>query len=216
MTDQIAIPTQLDSENEAPKRVSLEEYLEKYAHDHYEWDNGELIKMSPIRNRHNKLSKYLLHLFDAYFSYRPIGEIQFDPFLMRLNEIGVMREPDLQIILNNNPGQLTETAMIGPADICVEIVSPESVERDYGKRFSEYERARVKEYWLLDYLRKEARFHRLGENGLYSLHLPDADGNYESPLLPGLKLHAPTLWTETLPDLLTVVESVRAMLETAD
>jgi Uma2 family endonuclease len=131
---------------------------------------------------------------------------------MRLDATKSYREPDLQIILKTNPGQFTGTAMIGPADICIEVVSPESGERDYGKKFLEYEKAGVTEYWLLDPIRKTARFNRLDPSGIYADISPDAGGNYQTPLLPGLKLHAPTLWQEPLPDIMQIVESVRAML----
>lgn len=61
-----------------------------------------------------------------------------------------VREPDVQVILDNYPGEFTEIGMIGPADICIEIVSPESVTRDRGEKFSEYEQAGVTEYWIID------------------------------------------------------------------
>src|SRR5688572_29090904 len=156
MTDQTIIPTELASEGKAPRYVSADEYLEKYAHDHYEWDNGELIEMSPVRGTHNELTFYLADLFRAYFSFRSCGILRTDPFVMRVDSLNIMREPDLQIILNDNPDQLIETAMLGPADICIGIVSPESIDRDFGKKFIEYEKAGVREYWILDYLRQEA------------------------------------------------------------
>src|SRR5574341_40631 len=114
-----------------PVRVTAEDYMEKYAHDFYEWVDGELEPMSPITDRHNVLLKFLMILFDTYFSFRPIGKIEYQPFVMRLDVVNARREPDLMVILNSNPGQFTPTAMIGPADIVIEIVSPESVERDY-------------------------------------------------------------------------------------
>ncbi len=38
----------------------------------------------------------------------------------------------------------------GPPDLAIEIVSPESVERDYEKKRKQYQRARVPEYWIID------------------------------------------------------------------
>lgn len=211
MTDQ-AIPTELASEGEAPKYVSAEEYLEKYAHDHYEWDNGELIKLTPVTLWHAKLCGYLYKLLEEYFAHRPIGIAVQEPYLMRVDTLNLKREPDLQVILNDNPGQLTETAMLGAADICIEIVSQESIDRDFGTKFREYEKAGVKEYWIIDYLRHEARFHRLGENGRYSQQLFESNESYETPLLPGLKVNVPTLWTNPLPNSHAIADSVRAML----
>jgi Uma2 family endonuclease len=197
----------------APRTVSAEEYDARYAHDFYEWSNGELIKMSPVTDMHDETGAYLRDLFRAYFALRPLGTVRAAPFLQRIDAIQSRREPDLQIILNDNPGQLTPTAMIGPADICIEIVSLESVSRDYGDKFTEYEKGGVKEYWMFDHLRRVANFHRLNSEGIYVLIAPDAEGFYETPLLPGLKLHVSTLWRMPLPDILAIVEAVRKMVE---
>jgi Uma2 family endonuclease len=208
MTDQATTPAQIDSVNE---HISAEDYLANYAHDHYEWHEGALIKLSPTRGRHFELVMYLLDLFRTYFQYRPIGVVRGETFLLRVDSVGLMREPDIQIILNDNPGELTDTAMLGPADICVEVVSPESVERDYGTKFELYEKASVKEYWLLDYERKVSHFYRLDGAGKYSQQSIEG-GVYETPLLPGLKIDVPVLWSVLLPPIGQIFESVRAML----
>jgi Uma2 family endonuclease len=202
----------IPSEAGAQTIVSADEYMAKYAHDFYEWVSGEVIKMAPVSDRHDVTGRYFSILLEAYFALSPIGVIREAPFVLRLDAVNSRREPDLQIILNSNTGQLTKTAMIGPADICIEIVSLESVERDYGKKFEEYEAAGVKEYWITDPIRREARFCRLTAEGRYQTQLPDSEGNYQTPLLPGLRLQVPSLWQEPLPDIISVVDAVKAML----
>lgn len=193
MTDQTIAPPKEQIEPSRPlgqivaAGVSADEYMERYAARH-----GDLLK--------------------AYFALNPTGRVLGAPFIMRVDATESRREPDLPVILKTNPGELTETYMHGPADICVEIVSAESVARDYGEKFEEYEAGGVREYWILDPIRSQTHFYRLDENGIYRLILPDAEGNYRTPLLPGLVLHVPTLWQDTLPDLVTIVEAARAML----
>ena len=195
--------------------VSADEYLEKYAADYCEWVGGVVIRMSPVGLKHNDLTDYLRDLARAYFSSRPLGKILSQPFVMRLDATGSAREPDLQIILHSNAGKLTETAMVGPADICIEVVSPESVERDYGTKLEEYEKGGVGEYWLFDSQRKIALFYRLDEAGLYHLISLDETGIYQTPKLPDFRLHVPTLWEDTLPDIVAIVEAVKKMLADA-
>ena len=48
----------------------------------------------------------------------------------------------------------------GPADLAVEIVSPESIARDRGDKFAEYEAGGVREYWLMNPARREALFYQ--------------------------------------------------------
>jgi len=87
--------------------VSFEDYLEHYAARHCEWVGGNVIKMSPIHDYHDDITLYLAMVFSAYFELRPIGRIRRDPFTMKLPKIDASREPDIQIILNNNPHEPT-------------------------------------------------------------------------------------------------------------
>jgi Uma2 family endonuclease len=125
----------------------------------------------------------LMVLFNIYFDHRPIGVMRHEPFLLRVDATGLKREPDLQIILNDNPGELTRTAMLGPADICIEIVSPESVERDFVTKMKLYEEAGVREYWILDYEHEGSHFYRLND-----------------------------LWRRPYPKVAAIVDAVRSML----
>ena len=193
--------------------VTEEEYLEKYAEHFCEWVNGTVIKMAPATFRHNSLIGYLATLLDAYFELNPIGVVAQSPFLQRLPGISVSREPDLMIILNSNPNPLTDTAMNGAADICIEVISPESVSRDRGEKFEEYEKGGVGEYWIFDYHRTEAIFYRRNDQGVFVRQAEDADGNYQTPLLPGLVLNIATLWREKLPGPGATVRAVAAMLK---
>lgn len=193
--------------------VSEAEYLDKYAAHFCEWVNGTVIKMAPATFRHNMIIGYLYMLLNAYFDLNPIGIISLSPFLQRLINIGVNREPDLMVILNTNPATLTSTAVDGAADICIEVVSPESVARDRGDKFEEYEKGGVGEYWIFDYPRTEALFYRRNGEGIFIRQTEDANGNYETPLLPGLKIHVPTLWQEKLPGTGATARAVEAMLK---
>ena len=149
--------------------VSAEEYMQHYAADFHEWVKGTVIKMSPVSLKHlANLTEYLNFLLAAYFALRPIGKLINQPFVMRVDATESRREPDLQIVLEDNPGELSETAMIGAADICIEVVSKESTARDYGDKFDEYEQGGVREYWIIDPIRQECRFNRLNDAGVYN------------------------------------------------
>jgi Uma2 family endonuclease len=207
----IPMPVTLPSGEIVAVGVSAEDYMEHYAADFYEWVDGVVIKLSPVTTFHNALFRHFLSILQAYFALNPIGKLQHAPFVMRVDETKSRREPDLQIILNSNMGNFTDTAMIGAADICIEIVSPESVARDFGDKLLEYERGGVKEYWIIDPLHKECRFHRLNENGIYQT--VSVDNLYETPLLPQLKLDIEILWRNELPNIFQVAEAVKAMFD---
>ena len=192
--------------------VSEEEYLDKYAEHFCEWVNGTVIKIAPASGRHDETLRYGARLLEAYFEIEPIGVLRQMPFLMRLST-GVNREPDLLVILNANIDRLTETSVNGAADICIEVISPESVKRDRGEKFDEYEKGGVGEYWIWDILRAETLFYRLNEAGVFVRHTEDTDGNYRTPLLPRFVLNVPTLWRDKLPGPAATARSVAAMLK---
>jgi Uma2 family endonuclease len=193
--------------------VSLEEYMERYAANFCEWVEGYVIQMSPASMRHNLLILYISTLLQAYMEMRPIGVLVPQPFVMRLPAFpNRRREPDLLVVLNSSESKLLPTYLDGPADLCIEVVSEESHDRDFGEKFREYEAGGVKEYWILDWLRKDSRFYLLSDAGHYVHQPEDANRNYHSPLLPGLVVHIPTLWQDELPGPSAVASAVKAML----
>ncbi|MDQ3665490.1 MAG: Uma2 family endonuclease [Acidobacteriota bacterium] len=97
------------------------------------------------------------------------------------------REPDILFIANDHLERLKDTHLAGAADVVVEVISPESLVRDRGEKFYEYEKGVVGEYWLIDPLRQLAEFYRL-DDGVYRLAPVDEDGIYRSAILPGLWL----------------------------
>ena len=69
---------------------------------------------------------------------------------MRSSPGSRVREPDLFFISHASAGRLGEHAIEGPADVVVEVISPDSPTRDRRDKLREYERAGVPEYWLID------------------------------------------------------------------
>lgn len=199
------------------ENVSAETFMDDFAHDGCEFVEGRVWKVSAIHLRHEMLRDYLRDLTRAYFSLTGSGRVLGEPFVMMLPAFpNRRREPDLLLLLNTSESRLEDTYLYGPADIVIEIVSPASVAIDHGEKFVEYEVGGVREYWIVDYERSDVAFFRLGDNGRYQRFDRDTDGNYTTPLLPGLRLHVPTLWQEPLPDVIAIVDHVRAMLATGD
>lgn len=179
---------------------------------HYEWLDGKVIAIAPANDTHAALFLYLGDLLRAYLIFQPIAQIRFDPFTMRLKDLKRNRQPDIQLILNSNPNELTATYMDGAANICIEIVSPASVETDKVIKFKEYQAAGVQEYWIIDPTNEEAFFYRLDAKGVYQAQAPEK-GIYRSPQLPKFELTIETLWAYDLPNMFEVLELVKKMFE---
>ena len=192
--------------------ISQEEYLDKYAAYYCEWVNGKVTRIAASYLTHMETVMYFSTLFDTYFALQPIGRIVRAPFVMRLERVNSMREPDIQVILEANAHNLTEYFMNAPANICIEVASPDSSGRDRGEKFAEYERAGVPEYWMIDPDRRDARFYRRNDKGIYKPQSLEANQHYLTPRLPHFMLHIPTLFQAELPGISEIVKSVEAML----
>ncbi|MCA9913461.1 MAG: Uma2 family endonuclease, partial [Anaerolineae bacterium] len=145
--------------------IPLEQFYKDYE-GHYEWVGGMVFEMPPVLLEHNDMQEYLGDLLKVYFSFRPIGKITKDPFPMHMEGISD-RQPDIQVILGDNQQNLTAKYMDGAADIVIEIVSPGSAAMDRGRKFEEYQRGCVPEYWIIDPQAEEALFYRLDEKGVF-------------------------------------------------
>lgn len=196
--------------------VSLDDYMATYAAQHCEYVEGVVINVAAASLEHNDLLYYLHRFLSTYFEIKPLGRVIGQPFVMRLPAFpNRRREPDLMVVLNSNPHALKSGYMDGPADICIEIVSEESSERDYGGKFNEYEQGGVGEYWLIDQLRKEAHFYKRNATDRYESQKLDANDSYHPAALPGLRVHVPTLWQTPLPGPAATAQAVSAMLNDA-
>jgi Uma2 family endonuclease len=183
-----------------PPPVSWDEFLAWANEDsHAEWVDGEIIEMPPSNTDDLDTSMFLSTFLLLYVQRRGLGRIFHSGALVRLAQKPSGREPDLVFVKREHVERIKPMFVDGPADLVVEIVSPDSVTRDYRDKLAEYEAAGIPEYWIVDPRRKEARFYQLGEDGAYRLVPVDADGIYTSKVVTGFKLRVAWLWQRPFP-----------------
>jgi Uma2 family endonuclease len=117
------------------------------------------------------------------------------------------REPDIMVLFNESLERIKKNYVEGPADIAIEIVSPESEKRDRGEKFYEYAAGGVGEYWVIDPVARWADFYRLDGTHYRSL-LSGSEGEFRSELLPGFFLHLDWLWQSPRPSVLAVLREL--------
>jgi len=179
-------------------RMTWDEFLEWCDEDtHAEWVAGEVVVHSPVNDRHQDLCGFLEAVLRIYAESRRLGVVRSGPFQMKIGEVS--RQPDVMFIAAEHRDRIKELYLDGPADLVVEIVSPDSVGRDRGEKYYEYESAGVPEYWLIDPQRQQAEFYQLGDDGRYRLVQPDAEGRYWSSVLPEFWVRVDWLWADSLP-----------------
>jgi len=182
----------------SPSPMTYEEFLDWADEDTLaEWVNGEIVMASPANLDHQNIAGFLYEVMKAFARMRQLGVIIQPPFQMRLTGSG--REPDVIFVAEAHRDRIKRIYVDGPADLAVEVVSPESAERDRQEKFAEYQEGSVSEYWLIDPDTRRAEFYQLGEDGRYRPIATDADGAYHSRALPGFWLRVSWLWQDPLP-----------------
>jgi Uma2 family endonuclease len=207
MTQQLSEPKPL-----ALSKRTFEEYLE-WALDTEagrltEWVDGEVVFMSPVTREHQDIGLFLLRVLSEYVEAKQLGAVFGFEFLMRLRTRPSGRAPDVMFIANSSLSKVTHTYLDGPADLVIEIVSPDSAERDRVTKYEEYRQAGVREYWWADPATWETKFYQLQPDGSYLEVEPNDQGIYHSLALPGFWLDVNWLWQRPMPTL----ASVRAAL----
>lgn len=209
MSSDLLEAKQLETKNPPPSPVSFEEFLAWCDEDtHAEWVDGAIVMMSPASDQHQDLVEFLITILRLFNESRQAGWVRSGPFLMRTDVKPSGREPDILFVTKERMQLVQPTFLDGPADLIIEIVSPESIGRDRGEKFVEYEAAGVKEYWLIDPLRQQAEFYQLDDQGVYRAAALDADGRYYSIMLPSFWLRVTWLWQKPLPPLLSVLKEL--------
>jgi Uma2 family endonuclease len=196
----------VDREPSSLPRMTYAEFLE-WPHENHcvEWVNGRVVPMAPISDDHMDVVGFLAALLRHWAQDRGLGIVRTEPTNMKTAPDLPGRCPDVLFVAKKNLSRVRKAHIEGPADLAVEIISPESRPRDRGEKFSEYEQGGVREYWMIDPERKQAVFYQLGDDGIYRPIAPNAHGVYDSAVLPGLWLKVDWLWQRPLPPVIAVL-----------
>jgi Uma2 family endonuclease len=171
-----------------------------------EWVDGEVILMAPISDEQSTLNIWLIRLIGDFVETRALGTIRFDMFV-RFPAQRRRRVPDLLFVAADRTNVIKRTTIEGPPDLIVEIVSSDSQSRDRRDKYLEYEKAGVREYWLIDPVAQTAEAYRLKGKKFVLLARNDL---IESVVLPKFRLDPKVLWKRPLPKPSQVLRRMRA------
>lgn len=176
--------------NTATRRLTFEEYLsyDDGTDNHYELEDGVLILMNPPRVEHFLIAKFLEQKLDSeiqrlslpWLTFRETG-VRTGFSKSRLTDLCVVTKEQTQELLGQSAVFQTTPLLI------VEVVSPESILRDYRFKRSEYAAIAVPEYWIVDPLDAKVTLLRW-EEGWYEETVLIGNQAIVSPTLPELAL----------------------------
>lgn len=136
-------------------KYSFSDYLSWDESDRAELLDGELIMMAPPARIHQEISVELTRQL-ANFLEGKRCRVYHAPFAVRLFEqdgdapedVKTVVEPDISVVCD--PGKLDGKGCKGAPDMVMEILSPSTQRHDRLVKLDLYQRAGVREYWIVD------------------------------------------------------------------
>jgi Uma2 family endonuclease len=172
--------------------------------------DGVIYMDSPDNTDANKLLVWLGTLISLFVQIRILGEVFVSRVAFRLDDRNGP-EPDLAFVRKNRLHLVKRGYVNGPPDLGVEIVSPDSVQRDYKDKRGQYERAKMPEYLIIDELERKVLLLRLSPQGKYREVKP-RNGELHSEVLRGFWIRPEWLWQDPLPQTMDVLNRILSRL----
>jgi Uma2 family endonuclease len=156
------------------RKYTYRDYLNWPHEERWELIDGIPYAMSPAPSR--KHQKILGELFAEFRNYLTDKECEVypAPFDVRLlaesksdDEVMNVVQPDITVVCDKN--KLDDRGCNGTPELIVEILSPSTGKHDRWLKYKLYERAGVKEYWIVEPQNETVEVYMLEDNR-YMLH----------------------------------------------
>ncbi|HZU78176.1 MAG TPA: Uma2 family endonuclease [Dehalococcoidia bacterium] len=116
----------------------------------YEIIDGVLyVTPAPSYPHQNSVSNFHYHL-KTHLRTTGRGIVILAPFDVELMPGQPVVQPDVLVVLAEHRHRLTNSRLIGPPDLVIEVSSPSTATHDRSRKLSAYARAGVPEYWIAD------------------------------------------------------------------
>jgi Uma2 family endonuclease len=174
----------------------------------FEWVDGKVIVMAPASRKHVQLTGWIQSLLLIVVQQQQLGEVLGPEFMVRLRKgVKSRRVPDVLFVSSARKSLLKPTYLDGAPDLAVEVVSPDSVARDWREKFLAYEAAGVREYWVIDPLSRQMEVYVL-KRKKFQVVASGKDGSVESTVVPHFRLNPNWLWDDALPSVLDTLRNL--------
>ena len=176
--------------------MPLQQEKEHYTYaDFCTWDDDErweLIDgvpyaMAPPSRFHQSICINLCGQLWQFLKGKPC-EVYSSPIGVRLNADSTddtVLQPDIVVVCDHS--KLDAAGIIGAPDMVVEILSPSTARRDRLDKLLEYQKAGVREYWIVDPETRTLSAHVL-ENGKYTIFAYGDEGTAPVHVLEGCEI----------------------------
>jgi Uma2 family endonuclease len=146
---------------------------------HLELAHGEIVVSPSPTPHHSSVIVNLLRILGNHVHDHKLGLLFSDTDTVFDDEN--TRRPDIGFFAEERRHLIGEKALMGPPDLCVEVLSPSNEEMDRQDKFALYEKRRVPNYWIVDqdartieaYALKRGKYQLAAKGkGAQTVHLP--------------------------------------------
>jgi len=135
----------------------------------YEIIEGVLyVTAAPNFDHQYTVTRLLVHL-DDLVTRRDLGIVLVAPFEVHLPDVARPVQPDVLFVDAGRAPRPGAADFTGAPDLIVEVLSPSTARTDRLVKFGAYERAGVREYWLVDPRTRSVEVYALSEDGTYDM-----------------------------------------------
>jgi Uma2 family endonuclease len=161
--------------------------------------DGVIYMASPENIDASRLFGWLTAVMSTYVEEKQLGEVFGSRVACRFDDRSAP-EPDILFVRQEHADRLRYGGVEGAPDLVIEIVSPDSVERDYEDKRKQYQKYKVPEYWIIDEEEKSVLLLRRNRRGRYQ-EIPPRRGIFRSEVMTGFWLDPSWLWPPRPPRL---------------
>jgi len=166
---------------------------------------GVIYMTPPDNTEANDISFLLYTILREFCEHLDLGKVYASRVAFKLDKKNGP-EPDVAVVLTRHLDRVKKNYVAGPADLAIETVSPESVERDYVKKRKQYEKFGFTEYWIIDEDMRKVTLLRL--DGSSYKEVKPTKGVLVSKVLPGFWLRPEWVWTKPRPKTLVLLAEI--------
>ncbi|HLX07732.1 MAG TPA: Uma2 family endonuclease [Thermoanaerobaculia bacterium] len=207
--------------------LTEDEFYEQEGEDSpYQYLGGQLVIREPVSFQHEDICLFLHTLLRIALDERGGAVAQGFHYPMRLDPKW-SPEPDIMVVLDQNRRRIGPQRLAGPADLVIEVASPDDVRRALRLKLPRYREAGIPEIWVVDpwvqsvqveVLTAEiAALDPLGSLGSKEAAAPDryrlgrvTAGRLASAVLPWFWIDVSWLWQSPMPSTLACVRQILA------
>ena len=146
---------------------------------------------------HQSIAGNIYSILRQFLEKHPLGEVFIAPLDVLLSDINVY-QPDVIFISKRRRSIIGKHGIEGAPDLVVEVLSSGTGRFDKGSKRKIYARTGVRELWLVDPEAKRIHVYEVARNAEVPTATYDDRATFKSPLLPGLRIKAASIFRPPL------------------